>query len=106
MPKNNSGKTKAEMERLNLLFLKGRITEQYYDEQYERLDKKLKKETERQTVVSLEAYMNIKEHFSGDWIQLYQKLNAEHKRAFWKKFIKEIYIDPKTHKICGFDFLV
>lgn len=106
MPKDNSKKIKAEMERLNLLFQKGRITEKYYDEQYELLEKKLEEESGRQTIISLEAYMSIKEQFSGDWINLYHKLNAEHKRAFWKKLIKEIYIDPETHKICGFDFLV
>lgn len=103
---NNAEKIKAELSRLNILFQKGRISEDYYDDQYELLDKKLKEEKERQNIVSLESYLNIREHFSGDWLKLYQKLNAEHKRAFWKNFIKEINIDPQTHKISGFEFLV
>lgn len=106
MPKDNSKKIKAEIDRLNLLFQKGRITEQYYDEQYELLEKKLNDELARQNIITLESYENIREHFSGDWLNIYQKLNVEHKRAFWKQFIKAIYIDPTTHKISGFDFLI
>lgn len=105
-PKDKSEKIKAELSRLNLLFQKGRISESYYEEQYALLDRKLKEELERRNIVPLESYLNIREHFSGDWLDLYRKLDAEHKRAFWKNFIKEIHIDSKTHKISGFDFLV
>lgn len=104
--KDNTEKIRAELSRLNILFQKGRIAEDYYDEQYERLEKKLKEERERQNLIPLEAYLSIREHFSGDWLNVYQKLDPIHKRAFWKNFIKEIHIDPKTHKISGFDFLV
>lgn len=106
MPKGNTEKIKAELSRLNILFQKGRISEEYYDEQYDLLDRKLKEESAHQNLVSLESYLNIQEHFSGDWLDLYQKLDTKHKRAFWKNFIKEIHIDPKTHKISGFEFLV
>ena len=106
MSKGNTEKIKAELSRLNILFQKGRISEEYYDEQYDLLDRKLKEESAHQNLVSLESYLNIQEHFSGDWLNLYQKLDTKHKRAFWKNFIKEIHIDPKTHKISGFEFLV
>ena len=106
VPKDKSEKIKAELSRLNLLFQKGRISESYYEEQYVLLDRKLKEELERRNIVPLESYLNIREHFSGDWLDLYRKLDADHKRAFWKNFIKEIHIDSKTHKISGFDFLV
>ncbi len=105
-PKDNTGKIKAEMNRLNILYQKGRISDEYYDEQYDLLETKLKEETERQNIVYLESYTSIREHFSGNWLDIYQKLDAAHKRTFWKTFIKEIHIDPKTHKISGFDFLV
>lgn len=104
--KDNTAKIKAELERLNILFQKGRITEAYYDEEYVRLEKNLNEEVKQQSDRQLEAYLSILEYFSGKWLDLYRKLDAEHKRAFWKNFIKEIHIDPKTHKISGFDFLV
>lgn len=105
-PKDNTKKLKAEMNRLNILFQKGRISDEYYEEQYDLLETKLKEEMERQNIVYLESYTSIREHFSGNWLDIYQKLDATHKRAFWKSFIKEIHIDPITHKICGFDFLI
>ena len=105
-PKDNTGKLKAEMNRLNILFQKGRISEAYYNEQYDLLEEKLKKEMECQNIVYLESYTRILEHFSGDWQNIYQKLDAVHKRTFWKTFIKDIYIDKETHKISGFDFFV
>lgn len=103
---DNSGKLKAELSRLNLLFQKGRITEEYYEEQYGSIQKKLEEETARNNIVSLDAYRAIQSHFTGDWQELYLKLDLEHKRAFWKRFIKAIYFDRNTHKISGFDFLV
>ncbi len=106
MPKDNTEKIKAELSRLNILFQKGRISENYYEEQYNLLDYQLKEEPERRNILSSETSPNIREHFSSDWLNLYKKLDAEHKRAFWKNFIKEIHIDPDTHKISSFEFLV
>lgn len=103
--KDNTPKIKAELSRLNILFQKGRITETYYEEEYTRLERKLNEEEKQQNSAQLKTYLSILEHFSGEWLDLYKKLDAEHKRAFWKNFIKEIQVDPETHKISGFDFL-
>lgn len=103
--KNNSHKIKSEMERLNLLFQKGRIDLDYYDEQYSKLEKELTKE-EQNALITLESYTVIKEKLSGNWQEIYKKLDYTHKKAFWKTFVKEIYVDPDTHKISGFDFSV
>ena len=103
-PQNRVSKIKAEMNRLNLLFQKGRIEESYYDQEYGRLEKELKKE--QPVAVPLEKYLEIKKSVSGDWQRLYDKLDVEHRKAFWKRTIKEIHVDPETHKICGFEFLV
>ena len=103
-PQNRVSKIKAEMNRLNLLFQKGRIEETYYDQEYGRLEKELKKE--QPVAVPLEKYLEIRKSVSGDWQRLYDKLDVEHRKAFWKRTIKEIHVDPETHKICGFEFLV
>ncbi len=104
--KDNTWKIKAEMERLNLLFQKGRITLDYYDEQYARLERSLLEEQREQNIVSVESYRKLREKISGNWEALYEKLDYEHRKIFWKSIIAEIYIDRDSHKISGFDFLI
>ncbi|WP_286080673.1 recombinase family protein [Parablautia intestinalis] len=94
-----------EMERLNILFQKGRITERYYDEQYELLEKKLSEIDKASKYLSQESYSDLIRAFSGNWQDLYQQLDKPHKQAFWKSTIKDIQIDKETHQICGFNFL-
>jgi hypothetical protein len=93
---------RAEMERLNILFQKGRISDEYYDNQYEMLEAELQKESAVPDDHSIERYESLAKEFSGDWIDLYEMLDASHKNAFWKRIIKEIQVDKDTHKICGF----
>ena len=101
---DDSDALRTEMDRLNILFQKGRITERSYDEQYEILEKKLS-ESETIKVPSPESYRDVIRAFSGNWQDLYLKLDKNHKQAFWKSTIKDIQIDKETHKICGFNFL-
>ncbi len=101
---DDSDALRTEMDRLNILFQKGRITERYYDEQYEILEKKLS-ESETIKVPSPESYRDVIRAVSGNWQDLYLKLDKNHKQAFWKSTIKDIQIDKETHKICGFNFL-
>lgn len=103
--KNNTLKLKSEMERLNLLFQKGRITMEYYDQEYSKLEKKLSEE-EKKNIITLESYTVIREKLVGNWQDLYHKLDYAHKKTFWKSLIKEIYVDSETHKISGFDFMI
>ena len=104
--KDASLSIRAEMDRLKIMFRKGRISEETYDAEYGVLEKKLKEEQEKNKVVSVEDYAHIREEFSGNWKDLYQKLDDEHKRAFWRRTIKEIRFDENTHKISGFQFLI
>ena len=99
-------KIHSEISRLNLMFQKGRISESYYEEEYERLKKK------EETLIApvdlndlIQKYEQVRMKISGNWIELYHKLDIEHKNAFWKSFIKSIHIDKDTHKICGFSFV-
>ncbi len=55
--------------------------------------------------VSLESYNDLIRAFSGNWQDLYLKLDKSHKQAFWKSTIRDIQIDRETHQICGFNFL-
>lgn len=103
--KDNSLKIKAEMERLNIIYQKGRISIDYYDEQYSKLEKALAEEFSNDTI-TVESFNPIKEKLTGNWKDIYNKLDYPHRKAFWKSIIDTIYIDPDTHKLCGVKFLV
>ncbi len=103
---DNPESIRKEMDRLNLLFQKGRITESYYDEQYTILDHKLTECAQDNKSATLESYSALISAFSGNWQELYLKLDKAHKQAFWKSTIKDIQIDKETHRISGFNFLL
>ena len=104
--KDETPKIKEEMNRLNILYQKGRISEEYYDQQYNVLEERLQKEAEKFNALSLQKYEDIQKTITGNWKEIYENLDATHKNIFWKRIIKEIYIDEKTRQICGFSFLV
>lgn len=95
-PKNNNEekakKIKAEMDRLNMMFRKGRIDEEEYDKEYFDLDKKLKSIDleEKPPEKDLDALKGILE---TDYRGLYAQLTKENKKAFWRRIIKEFSID-------------
>jgi hypothetical protein len=95
-PKNNNEekakKIKAEMERLNMMFRKGRIDEEEYDKEYYALDKKLKAIdiVEKPPERDLDALKGLLE---TDYRGLYEQLNKENKKAFWRNIIQEFAID-------------
>ena len=103
---DNVPSIRQEMKRLNTLYQKGRIDDDYYESQYQMLENELRREEEKQRPVTVADYDKIKEQLSGDWKEIYQSLDIEHKRIFWKRILREIYIDAETHKISGFSFLV
>ena len=84
--------------------MKGRISEQEYDRQYELLEGRLKEEAQKRTE-RVEDYEHILKAFSGNWLDIYQALDAEHKNAFWKKVLKEIVLSKDTHKVDHVCFL-
>lgn len=97
-PKNKNAekanKIKAEMDRLNLMFRKGRISEEEYDTEYFKLDKKLKAidVDEKPPERDLDALKGLLE---TDYRGLYAQLTKENKKAFWRRVIKEFTIDEQ-----------
>ena len=81
---------KAEMSRLTNAYRKGRISEVEYDREYDDLDDRLKDlQTHLDPIIErdLSVYENL---IKSDWKELYNALNAENKRAFWRKYVKRI----------------
>jgi len=92
-------KIKLELSRLNMLFQKGRIDESYYDNEYDRLNIILN--SHKKTGSNLEIFLDA---FLGNWVSLYEELELEDKKTFWKEYIETIYLDEKSHKISGLKF--
>ena len=95
--KNNSNaikaeKIKVEIDRLNMMFRKGRIEEEEYDAEYYKLERQLKKidVTEEPPKRDLDAIKGILE---TDYRTIYDNLTRENKKAFWRSIIKEFAIN-------------
>lgn len=96
-------KVQREMSRLNMLFQKGRIEWDYYNEEYTKLDNELKSLS---PVIEIQKkdYSHIESLLEQDFISIYSKLTDENKRAFWQSVIKQIYI-TEDHQVEKVDFL-
>ena len=105
-PAANPAKIQDEINRLNIMYQKGRINDEYYDSQYSKLKKKLADVQQPQNLASLGAFKPIIQTLDEGWREMYDKLDIKHKKAFWKGLIKAIYIDKKSRKICGFKFIL
>lgn len=92
-----------ELNRINIMFEKGRISLDYYDKRYEEIETQIKEATVSHSK-ELRARKEIRDGLDGNWKELYLQLDASHKRAFWKNIIKEILIDPETHELNGIIF--
>lgn len=97
---------KDELNRLNMMYQKGRISEEYYESEYERLSIKISSADDKVIQEKQKKLKSVSKKFKGNWKELYQKLDNSHKRAFWKQVIEEITVDPETRKISSFKLLI
>ncbi len=85
----------AKLDRLNDLYIEGKLTKEKYDIEYEKINKLIaENKKEQQTTKDLTIYKDL---INSNGLELYHKLNSEGKRAFWKKYIDYIEVD-KEHK--------
>ena len=89
----------AELDRLNYSWQKGRIKNvEEYDREYEEIVAKIE-EAGNTAKKEPTDFCHIKETLSGGWKVIYESLDNDHKRAFWRSFVKEIHIEwNKTTK--------
>lgn len=92
-------KYKKEMERLTNAYIKGRIEESYYDEEYAKL-KKLVEESESQKRTGKKTNVeSIRKIFSENWKSSYLLLDRQNRKAFWQSIIGHIeFNEDKTIK--------
>lgn len=92
-----------ELERLNNLYQKGRITWDYYNEEYDRIEKEL-------NVLSFVPpeeecdYSFLEELLKTDFKDIYKNLSLQNRQAFWRSIIREICLN-EDNTIKGVDFL-
>ena len=89
---NKLAKLKAEMDRLNMMFRKGRIEEEEYDIEYMKLDKQIKS-LDVEEVPPQKDLDALKGILESDYRTIYGNLTKENKKAFWRNTIKEFTID-------------
>lgn len=90
-------KLSSELGRINKMFEKGRITEEYYDERYEAISKELKELSQTAATEELETKKKIQSKFPDGWKDMYMQLDEQGKQVFWKSIVKEIKISPDTY---------
>lgn len=84
---------KGEIKRLNNMYQKERITETEYDTEYDRLSNKLKSLESQLIPITERDLSHYTEVLNSNWINIYEALNRDNKRAFWLKYIKGIKLD-------------
>lgn len=102
--KRTSDQINKEQVRLNMLFQKGRIEWEYYNEEYEKLENELKEvtimpkpqETDFSYIENILSNENFKE--------MYEELSLENKRSFWQNTIKQIHL-TENGEVKYVDFL-
>lgn len=93
-------KLNNKKDRLNELYLDGRISREKYDSEYTTIIEELKKledNSKKDKHVNLEKYKKALNNINA--IDLYNKLDIPHKRLFWLEYIDYIEQDGDSFKI-------
>ena len=99
-PKKGKDKSKEfqrELDRLNTLFIKGRIDESFYENEYKRISDLL--ESSKKEVDPEKQNKSVKEFFFDSWESTYTDLDKIHKKLFWREIIKEIVVNESMEII-------
>ena len=97
-------KLRAEIERLNYSWQKGRIDAETYDREFITLNGKIRSLESAEDATN---YERIDEILNMGWKEMYEGLAGESKKAFWRSFIKEIHVkwDDNEHSLMDVIFL-
>lgn len=103
----NADRTKEELDRLNYMFQKGRLSVADYDAQYQVLQGKLKDASANPVESTQDKLAKIREYINTGWKDVYIQLDEEHRRAFWHSFVKELHIerDKSSYTLKGITLL-
>lgn len=97
---------RGELDRLNYAWQKGRIKSvEEYDKKYDALVEKIE-EAEKAIPDAPPDFSHIKAILSDGWEAIYKAMDNDHKKAFWRSFVKDIYLDwtKERKEIADIDF--
>lgn len=95
-------KYKKELERLNTMYQKGRIDDNYYDSEYLRLSDLIEQNSPKSDAI--ERVDKIENMLTDDWKEIYLSLNKLNRKLFWREVLKEIIVDENMN-VTGVIFL-
>jgi flagellin-specific chaperone FliS len=107
IPKHDIEEIHDQIDRLNYSWQTGKIRKvEQYEKQYAELMQKLEEAEAEQKQVIVKDFSKVEAILHSGWKEIYKALDDEHKRSFWRSFIKAIYIDWTTEKkeITSVDF--
>ena len=96
-------KLKDELQRVNYMFEKGRITPEDYDAKYTSIMSKLSA-LQKDTSSDERKIVQLAKKIPDDWLNVYADLDLRHRQQFWHGILSDITIDSEFH-ITGFHFL-
>lgn len=93
--KYNIEELQEELNRLNYSWQKGRIKSvEEYDSKYDKLTAQIEAATsEMSELTDTPDFDRIKSILESGWREIYNALDNEHKRAFWRSFVEEIVVE-------------
>jgi flagellin-specific chaperone FliS len=96
-PKYDIDAINEEIDRLNFSWRKGRIrTIEQYDKEYDELLEKLELAKHEQGEVDIKDFEKIESVLHEGWREIYNALDDEHKKAFWRGIISNINLEWTT----------
>ncbi len=99
IPKYDIEAIHEQIDRLNYSWQTGKIRKvEQYEKDYGELMDKLEKAEAEQGEVPIRDFSKIETILHSGWEAIYNNLDDEHKRAFWRSFIKSIEVNWTTEK--------
>lgn len=94
IPKKNIEDIHDQIDRLNYSWQTGKIRKvEQYEKDYAELTKQLEQAEAEQAEVVVKDFSKIETILHSGWRELYNALDDEHKRAFWRSFVDSIEVD-------------
>lgn len=84
-------KLQKELDRLNLLFQKDRISWEYYNKEYDRIESELTELSQFQPEAPHD-FTHLENLLQTDFKAIYANLTPENRRTFWRSSVKEIHL--------------
>jgi len=97
IPLYNIEEIHEQIDRLNYSWQTGKIRKvEQYEKQYAELIEKLEEAEAEQKQTMVKDFTKIEAILHGGWKEIYNSLDDEHKRSFWRSFIQSIEINWTT----------